>query len=192
MIARVRLVTAAAAASGSRLWVIGSMSANTGVAPVCTIVFAVAQNVSGVVTTSSCAPMPDASSDRCSAAVHELTAMACGAPTYAANACSKAATRGPVVSQPDSSVAITSAISSGPMDGGAKATGADVRVVLMGRVPTPGATAIPGVAAGGAARECADSPWKCADPPGHARTSRSGGRPAHRHPGPANRLTGID
>ena len=36
----------------------GSMSANTGVAPACTMTFAVAQNVSGVVMTSSPGPTP--------------------------------------------------------------------------------------------------------------------------------------
>ncbi len=57
------------------------MSANRGVAPTWITVFAVAQNVSGVVTTSSPGPTPDASSDRWSAAVQELTATACCAPT---------------------------------------------------------------------------------------------------------------
>ena len=67
--------------AGSRLQVVGSTSANTGVAPVWMIALAVAQNVSGVVITSSPAPMPAASNDRCSAAVHELSPNACGAPT---------------------------------------------------------------------------------------------------------------
>src|SRR5690606_20220967 len=94
----------------------------TGVAPAWMMAFAVAQNVSGVVMTSSPAPMPAASSDRCSAAVHEFSAIACGAPIHAANAASNAATRGPVVSQPDSSVATTSAISASLSDGRASAT----------------------------------------------------------------------
>ena len=50
--ARVRDVTAAAAAAGSRFLVTGSMSAKTGVAPVWMIALAVAQKVNGVVITS--------------------------------------------------------------------------------------------------------------------------------------------
>src|SRR5690606_31300061 len=75
------------------------------------------------VTTSSPCFTPAASSDRCSAAVQELTATACAASAYSANACSKAATRGPVVSHPDSSVATTDAISASPTSGGANGTG---------------------------------------------------------------------
>src|SRR5690606_5562551 len=121
--ARVLPVTAAAAAPGSRFWVERSMSAKTGVAPVCTTVLAVAQNVSGVVITSSPGPSPDARSDKWSAAVQEFTATACVAPVYDATARSNAATGGPVVSQPDSRVATTSAISPGPSSGGANGTG---------------------------------------------------------------------
>jgi hypothetical protein len=84
--------------------------------------FAVAQNVSGVVTTSSPGPMPHAMSDRCRAAEQELTASACGAPTYAANSCSNWRTRGPVESQPEASVRCTSSNSAEPRSGGAKGT----------------------------------------------------------------------
>src|SRR5687768_9948829 len=98
------------------------MSANTGVAPVWMTTLAVAQNVKGVVTTSSPAPTCDASSERCSAAVHEFTAMACVAPVYSANARSNAATRGPVESHPDSSALTTLAIASAPIAGGASGT----------------------------------------------------------------------
>src|SRR5215218_7957351 len=84
--------------------------------------FAVAQNVSGVVTTSCPSPTREASSDRWSAAVHEFTATASLAPVYSANARSKLATRGPVDSQPDSSASTTSAISSAPIAGGANGT----------------------------------------------------------------------
>src|SRR5215218_3927819 len=84
--------------------------------------FAVAQNVSGVVTTSCPSPTREASSDRWSAAVHEFTATAWVAPVYSANARSKLATRGPVDSQPDSSASTTSAISSAPIAGGANGT----------------------------------------------------------------------
>ena len=62
-----------------------SISAKTGVAPTCRMVFAVDANVSGVVMTSSPGPIPFASNARCSAAVQELTAMQCFAPTYSAN-----------------------------------------------------------------------------------------------------------
>jgi hypothetical protein len=44
--------------------VCGSTSANTGVAPQCTMTLAVAQNVSGVVITSSPGSMPATSSER--------------------------------------------------------------------------------------------------------------------------------
>ena len=54
----------------------GSTSANTGRAPACTIALAVAQNVIGVVIDLVARPDPAASSDRCRAAVHELSATA--------------------------------------------------------------------------------------------------------------------
>ena len=54
-----------------------------------------------------------------SPAVQELTAMACGAPTYSANAASKRLTFGPIVIQPERSESTTSAISSSPIDGSA-------------------------------------------------------------------------
>ena len=73
----VRGVIAAAAADGSRFIVDRSMSASTGVAPVCRMALSVAQKVNGVVTTSSRGAAPAASSERCSAAVPELTATAC-------------------------------------------------------------------------------------------------------------------
>ncbi len=81
MMAFVRGVSAASTASGFKFHVCGSMSANTGRAPTCTMVFAVAQNVSGVVITSCSEVTSDASSDKCSAAVHELSASAWRAPT---------------------------------------------------------------------------------------------------------------
>ena len=56
------------------------MSANTGVPPAWMIALTVAQNVSGVVMTSRPASMPAASSERCRAAVPELTATAWAAP----------------------------------------------------------------------------------------------------------------
>lgn len=74
--ARVRGVRAASTWLGSRFMVCLSTSAKTGVAPACTIVFTVAQNVRGVVTTSSPGPTPHARSDRWSPAVHEFIATA--------------------------------------------------------------------------------------------------------------------
>ena len=51
-------------------------------APVWTTAFAVAQNVIGVVMTSSPGPTPDTSMARCKAAVQELTATASADPMY--------------------------------------------------------------------------------------------------------------
>ena len=80
--ARVRGVIASRAASGSMFMVAGSTSASTGVAPAWMMALTVAQKVSAVVMTSS--PGPHAArraSTRWRAAVHELTATACGART---------------------------------------------------------------------------------------------------------------
>ena len=63
-----------------------------------------AQNVIGVVITSSPGPISRPASARCKPAVAEFTATACGAPTYSLNSRSKRAARGPVVSQPDLNV----------------------------------------------------------------------------------------
>ena len=89
-------------------------SASTGVAPVSRIAFTVAQNVSGVVITSSPGPMPSAASATCIAALPEFTPSACCAPVYSRNAFSNAAVRGPVVVQPDRSASATAAISASP------------------------------------------------------------------------------
>jgi hypothetical protein len=64
MIAFVRSVTRAAACSGSTFKSPSRTSANTGVAPVWTITFAVAGQVIGVVITSSPGPTPSATSAR--------------------------------------------------------------------------------------------------------------------------------
>ena len=71
--ALVRPVIAAAAASGSRLSVTGSMSANTGLARSNRIAFADATNENGDVTTSSPSVTPTARRARCSAAVPDDT-----------------------------------------------------------------------------------------------------------------------
>ena len=83
-----RPVMAAAAASGSRLSVTGSMSAKTGLARSKTIALAEATNENGLVTTSSPSSTPTARSARCRPAVPEETALAWRAPTLAANAVS--------------------------------------------------------------------------------------------------------
>ena len=79
-IARVRGVMLRRTASGSRFQLRGSTSASTGVAPACTIAFTDAQNVIGVVITSSpgCRPRPRQA--RCRPAVHELSANAWATP----------------------------------------------------------------------------------------------------------------
>ncbi len=59
----------------------GSTSTNTGLAPMCSITWAVAQKVSGVVATRSPARTPKAASETCIAAVPELTASAAVDPT---------------------------------------------------------------------------------------------------------------
>ena len=65
------------------------------------MVLAVDANVSGEVMTSSPGPMSCESSARCSAAVHELTAMACLAPTYCAKRFSNSTVSGPLAHQPE-------------------------------------------------------------------------------------------
>ncbi len=75
----VRWVTAASTAAGSRLYVSGSISAKTGVAPVAEIASALAMKVKGVVITSSPGPIPKARSTSSMAAVPELTPTACRA-----------------------------------------------------------------------------------------------------------------
>ena len=77
------------------------MSTKTGRAPQWRIALAVAMNEWLAVITSSPGPTPTASSARCSAVVQLLTAQAWSAPTKAANSCSKAATSGPCVTQPE-------------------------------------------------------------------------------------------
>ena len=78
--ARVRGVIFRRTCSGSMFSVTGSMSASTGVAPAWMMALTVAQKVIGVVMTSSPGPTPEASSDRCNAAVQEFSAIAWRAP----------------------------------------------------------------------------------------------------------------
>src|SRR6186713_1754297 len=120
MIAFVRSLTSSATWSGSMLRSESRTSANTGVAPVWTMTFAVAGQVIGDVITSSPGPTPTASSARCKAAVPEATASTCSASTNSAKRRSSSAAFGPVVSQPDRRVSATAAISSSPIAGGWK------------------------------------------------------------------------
>ncbi len=113
----VRSLTAAAAASGSRFSVTGSMSANTGRARSYSAAFADATNENGLVTTSSPSPTPTARRARCRPAVPLLTAQACGAPTRAANRRSNSARRGPSDNCPERSTSITARSSASPSTG---------------------------------------------------------------------------
>src|SRR5258707_15850936 len=71
------------------------------------------------VITSSPGWTPSTRSARCKAAVQFDTAHACGAPTYAANSRSNAATSGPCVSQPLRSGRAAASTSSSPTQGDA-------------------------------------------------------------------------
>src|SRR4051812_22760581 len=119
----VRWVTAAAAASGSRFSVTGSMSANTGRARSNTQTFALATNENGDVTTSSPSDTPTARSPRCSPAVPLDTALACAAPSREAKASSNAGTRGPSESWPERRTSMTAASSASPRTGLASGIG---------------------------------------------------------------------
>ena len=95
MIAFVRSVTSAGISAGSMLRSPSRTSQKTGVAPQCSITFAVAGQVIGLVITSSPGPTPSARSARWSAAVPEVTASTCSASRYAAQRSSSSAARGP-------------------------------------------------------------------------------------------------
>src|SRR4051794_26660825 len=95
-------------------------SAKTGVAPQWTITFAVDGQVIDVVITSSPGPTPSATSERCSAAVHDETASTCSASRYSRMRASSSAVRGPVVSQPERKVSATASTSSSVIAGGWK------------------------------------------------------------------------
>ena len=86
------------------------------------VAFTVAGHVKELVTTSSPGPIPAATSDRCSASVHDDVATAWGTPVRAAKRSSSSAVRGPDVSQPERSVATTDSTSSSPITGGEKSS----------------------------------------------------------------------
>jgi hypothetical protein len=103
--------------------VTGSMSANTGRARSNTAALALATNENGDVTTSSPSDTPTARSARCSPAVPLDTALAWAAPSRAANASSKAGTRGPSESWPERSTSASASSSSSPRTGRASGIG---------------------------------------------------------------------
>ena len=94
-IAFVRGVITDSIKSGLRLNVVGSISMNTGRAPVNSMLFADAMKVKGEVITSSPFPIPAANRATCNAAVPEVVATACFTPHIVANDSSNAFTRGP-------------------------------------------------------------------------------------------------
>src|ERR1700722_4821344 len=122
---------ACSSACGSRFRVSGSTSTSTGRAPTCSITCTPEQNVMAVVSTASPGPIPSASSDKCRAAVQELTAKAAGASTNSMKSRSKRWTLGPVVIQSERSVSTTSAISSSPISGGEKGTNRSPAKVMV-------------------------------------------------------------
>ena len=111
MIAFVREVIARSAARGSRLYVAGSMSANTGVAPQCQTALAVAMNDSEGTITSSPGPTPRTWSANASAVVQLVVATASADPTRAANCRSNSSTLGPWESQPEAITCATASCS---------------------------------------------------------------------------------
>src|SRR4029077_15309001 len=74
-------------------------------------------NVNDGTMTSSPGPMPAVASARCRPVVHDVVAMPCFAPTYAATAFSNSATLGPWVTHPDLIDAYGALASSSPSDG---------------------------------------------------------------------------
>ena len=120
MIARVRGVIAAAAASRSIRPVPGSLSTRTGVAPTSSTALAVATNVIAGTSTSSPGPIAATWSASVSAAVHDDTQRTWLAPRCSSSARSKRLTFGPAVIHPERRESTTSAISSSPMSGVAR------------------------------------------------------------------------
>ena len=160
----------------SMLRVSGSQSTSTGIPPRCSITAAVAVKVIGVVITSSPGPTPTASSARCSAAVHELTAIACLACAQAANSCSNSRTFCPVVSHPERRQVSTPSISSSPINGAAN--GRNVSRIFGG---SPGPEVAPA-----APRISVSRPISV----GRLRSSTTGSRHGARPPGSESRPGG--
>ena len=117
MIAFVRSVIAASAASRSIRPVTGSQSTSTGVAPACSTALADATKVIDGTITSSPGPTPSARIPRMSAAVQEAVHRTDDTPMYSSSIRSNRCTFGPVPIQPDRRQSTTSAISSSPITG---------------------------------------------------------------------------
>ena len=117
IIALVFSVIASSIFEGSSVKVSGSMSTNTGFAPVYKMELPVAANVNGVVITSSPSPIPAAKRATCNAEVPELVAIPYFAPTYFANSSSNSITLGPCAIIPDFITSITAFISSSSITG---------------------------------------------------------------------------
>ena len=110
---------AATMRSGSIVRRIGSMSANTGRAPVIMIARAVYAAESGAVITSSPGPMPSARNVSAMASVPLPTPTACAAPAAAANSASNASTSGPSTNQPRAITRSIARLTSGASSPGA-------------------------------------------------------------------------
>src|SRR5471032_890913 len=117
IMALVRGVMAASTWARSILRVTGSISANTGVAPVSMITLAVATQEIGVVITSSPAPMPAMRRAISMVQVPELNVRTGRPPKYSDNCASKAWTLGPLVIQPERNTSPTAAIVASSMVG---------------------------------------------------------------------------
>ena len=87
---------AASIRAGSMLYVSGSMSTNTGLAPVRQIEPAVAKNVYGEVITSSPGPIPRAINGNRSASVPDAQPIPRATPQYSASSASSFSTSGPI------------------------------------------------------------------------------------------------
>src|SRR3954471_3248331 len=139
-------VTAARTASGSRLSVRGSTSANTGTPPSYMKQLALAANEYGDVITSSPAPIPAEMQSRCSPAVPEETAAAYGTPTHSASASSKRSIIGPSDNRPERSTSRTSSSSrssrNAPDSGTGRASCFTSRLLRGRRVLEPVAPAV--------------------------------------------------
>jgi len=130
MIALVRSVIEASIDAGSRQKKSGSMSANTGVAPVRATELPVAAKVNDGTMTSSPGPMPAARRPKCSPDVPEFTATQVRPCTSsAANSSSNALTSGPWAIIPDRRTRSTASRSSSPTIGFAAG--------IMGRLISP-------------------------------------------------------
>ena len=103
-----------------------------------------ATNENGLVTTSSPSLTPTARSARCSPAVPLDTALACGAPTRAANARSNSGTRGPSESCPERSTSSTARSSASPSTGRASGIVLAPRAASARGVPLTPRGGVPG------------------------------------------------